>query len=393
MPTRPSTEPSRAVLDGEASPDHRWLTHRSVEIITALQDPSGAYPAAPTFSAYQGYAWLRDGSFTAEAMSRWGERSSADRFHRWVSGVLVDRGEQVARLVAAANNGDQPNIGAMLPTRFTLDGRDGTDEWWDFQTDGYGMWLWALECHLRRHQIPAEEYLPAIAIAVDYLTTFGGDACYDWWEEHNEHRHISTLAAVRAGLVAAGRIDGLDAARRRIAAEVAAKLLHTIINDGRIGSSAVLAKWIGSDTVDGSLPACVVPFGLLPVDHPTSVATLDAVAATLDHDGGVHRFSDDVFYGGGQWLLLSCLLGWNRAAAGDLAAAWRYLNWAAGQATSAGELPEQVADHLLHPEHRQTWIDRWGTVARPLLWSHAMYLILADELGPNDPSGETDPDR
>ena len=27
------------------------------------------------------------------------------------------------------------------------------------------------------------------------------------------------------------------------------------------------------------------------------------------------------------------------------------------------------------------WVARWGAVASPLLWSHGMYLILADELG------------
>jgi hypothetical protein len=44
-------------------------------------------------------------------------------------------------------------------------------------------------------------------------------------------------------------------------------------------------------------------------------------------------------------------------------------------------LPEQVDGHLLAPEYRQEWIDRWGPVATPLLWSHAMVLRLAAELG------------
>ena len=48
---------------------------------------------------------------------------------------------------------------------------------------------------------------------------------------------------------------------------------------------------------------------------------------------------------------------------------------------ATGELPEQVPDHLLHPDDQETWIGRWGPVATPLLWSHGMYLILADELG------------
>jgi GH15 family glucan-1,4-alpha-glucosidase len=102
----------------------------------------------------------------------------------------------------------------------------------------------------------------------------------------------------------------------------------------------------------------------------------------------VHRSRADVFYGGGQWVLLAALLGWNLAASGDPAGGMRHLRWIAAQASEEGDLPEQVAGHLLHPETRAEWIARWGEVASPLLWSHGMYLILADELGLLDSNGE-----
>jgi len=142
-----------------------------------------------------------------------------------------------------------------------------------------------------------------------------------------------------------------------------------------------LAKWFGARTVDASLSACIVPFGLVEPGSELADATLDAVAADLDVEGGVYRFRADVFYGGGRWPLLACFLGWNRAAQGEHAAALRHLRWAAAQADARGELPEQVDGHLLAADHRQEWLDRWGTVAQPLLWSHGMYLVLADELG------------
>lgn len=375
----PSLIPHTDGMDAAALTD---LARRGVQVILQFQDFSGAYPASPTFSAYRGYAWLRDGSFTVEAMSRWGEVESANRFHRWVAGVLVARADVVDRLAAARAAGADPDPEEMLPTRFTLAGRDGTDEWWDYQTDGYGMWLWALTTHLDRHRLDAGPWLPAVQVAVDYLTAFGGDACYDWWEEHREHRHVSTLAAVRAGLVAAAGLHHLDPVRRDAATAKADQLRDLILTEGATGGSAPhLTKWIGTDAVDASLAACVVPFAVVPVGDPVAVATLDQIASQLDAGGGVHRFAADVFYGGGQWILLSCLLGWNRVAAGDIAEGRRYLEWAAVQADPDGDLPEQVGHHLLHPEHEHQWIDRWGTVATPLLWSHAMYLILADELG------------
>lgn len=355
------------------------LAHRSRAVIVEHQHEGGAYPASPTFSAYRGYAWLRDGSFIAEGISRYGDVESADRYHDWVSRVLGARREQVDALVADAARGVEVPLDRMLPTRFTFDGLDGSDPWWDFQTDGYGTWLWSLAAHALRHGGDLTRWLPGIDVAVDFLAGFWDLACYDWWEEHVEHRHVSTLGAVAGGLrdiADCGILDEARTNRARGAAHGAATLaLSQGVADGH------LVKWLGTTAVDGSLPSCVVPFRLAEPGSDLAARTLAEVAAGLDIDGGVHRFRDDVFYGGGQWLLLSALLGWNLAAAGDRDGALRHLRWIAAHATATGEMPEQASDHLLHPDTRAEWIERWGEVATPLLWSHGMYLILAAELG------------
>jgi hypothetical protein len=49
-------------------------------------------------------------------------------------------------------------------------------------------------------------------------------------------------------------------------------------------------------------------------------------------------------------------------------------------ATDNRELPEQMPTDLLHPETRQEWITKWGMPAVPLLWSHAMFLLLKKEV-------------
>jgi GH15 family glucan-1,4-alpha-glucosidase len=267
----------------------------------------------------------------------------------------------------------------MLPTRFTLDGDDGSDPWWDFQTDGYGAWLWSAVTHAGRHGLDLAQWQSGINVAVDYLTVFWDRPCYDWWEEHVEQRHVSTLGAIHGGLCSALEAGVLDPARTMRATSAASAIRALVSRHGV--ADGHLTKWLGTKAVDGSLPACIVPFGLFDPTDPVAVETLDAVARDLDVDGGVHRFRADVFYGGGQWILLSALLGWNLAAQGDSTAALRHLRWVAAQVTPDGHLPEQVPNHLLHHNSRAEWIDRWGTVATPLLWSHGMYLILADELG------------
>ncbi len=382
-PTRP------ADLTDDELARLRALTVRSHAIITAVQQPGGAYPACTSFSAYAGYAWFRDGSFTAEGISRFGDVASADAFHDWCAAVLTSRADTVADLLRRADTHDPPTVAEMLPTRFTYTGDTGQDPWWDFQTDGYGMWLWAVLTHADRHQRPLDRWLPAIGIAVDYLCAFWDRPCYDWWEEHLEHRHVSTLAAIAGGLscvVDSGPLDEERAARAR---QAVTGIRSLVASQGT--ADGHLTKWLGTDAVDGSLPAAIVPFGLVPHDSPVAGATLAAVQRDLDVGGGVHRFRADVFYGGGQWLLLSALLGWNLAAAGDTTSAWRHLRWIAAHAGADGQMPEQVPDHLLYPQHRQEWVEQWGPVATPLLWSHGMYLILADELGLLHPRPQDQP--
>lgn len=395
MTSLPETAPAVPLTDALLE-----LAHRSHAVITEHQHEGGAYPASPTFSAYRGYAWLRDGSFTAEGISRYGDTASADRYHDWVSRVLGARREQVDGLVADAARGVEVPLARMLPTRFTFDGLDGSDPWWDFQTDGYGTWLWSLVAHAQRHGGDLTRWLPGVEVAVDFLSAFWDLACYDWWEEHVEHRHVSTLGAVAGGLrdiADSGVLDEGRTNRARAASQGAAALALsqgvTSGHDPAAGTGpadAHFVKWLGTTAVDGSLPSCVVPFRLAEPGSPLATGTLAKVAADLDVDGGVHRFRADVFYGGGQWLLLSALLGWNLAVAGDQDGALRHLHWIAAHATVTGEMPEQVPDHLLHPESRAEWIERWGEVATPLLWSHGMYLILADELGLLDPSRTTE---
>jgi GH15 family glucan-1,4-alpha-glucosidase len=360
------------------------LVRSSCAVITGHQHAGGAYPASPTFSAYRGFAWLRDGGFTAEGISRVGDVESANRFHDWAAAVLTARTGQVEGLREAVRLGREIPAELMLPTRYTLDGDVGTDPWWDFQTDGYGTWLWSVVTHARRHELSLDRWRTGIEVAVDYLTTFWDRPCYDWWEENVEHRHVSTLAAIYSGLSESARSGVLDPDRRASAETTAHAVRQLVLAEGTTTAadgSVHLVKWLGSTEVDASLAACVVPFGLLAPTDPIARATLQQIQHDLDVDGGVHRYRDDVFYGGGQWPLLSCLLGWNLSADGDPAEGLRYLRWAADRATDQGELPEQVPDHLLHPGDRDGWVDRWGPVATPLLWSHGMVLILADELG------------
>jgi GH15 family glucan-1,4-alpha-glucosidase len=359
------------------------LAEQGRVLILSLQDDGGAYPASPTFSAYRGFAWLRDGAFIADGMSAAGESESATAFFDWCDRAITACGPRVERIVAAAASGTPMPDHEMLPARFALDGglggTDGVSEWWDFQLDGYGLWMWAALAHARRHGVDPARWQRGIELTVDYLVSSWHRPCYDWWEMYIEEVHVSTLGSIAAGLRDAAIEPFLDPERAAAAAGTADAIVEFIRRAGVRGGH--LVKWVGSDQVDASLAALV---GMLRVIEPTSPLGLTTIAELdrqLAIDGGVHRFLDDTFYGGGQWPLLSCLLGLAHVAASDEARGLELLRWAARTVRASGSMPEQVPDHLLDPSFVAEWEERWGPSADPLLWSSAMFLRLAVELG------------
>lgn len=354
----------------------RSLVARSLQLITANQADSGAYIASPTFGPYA-YSWLRDGGFIADAMSRHGHIASAEAFFGWCARIITDRRGQVESLIAAAEAGQPAPAAAHLHTRYTLDGQESSEPWENFQLDGYGTWLWALTAHLQRHDRPCTEVVEGATLSARYIAACWNEASYDWWEEHAVHRHTSTLAAIHGGLAAVRDWDRIDAeVRTRAAAtvdDIRALVAAEAVRSGH------LTKWLGSSEVDASLIACATPFRLYPPDDPVMRATIHRIEHELA-PAGVHRYLDDTYYGGGEWVLLAGLLGWYHAEAGALERADELRRWIAAQADEQGDLPEQVADHLLHPERKPEWDQRWGASARPLLWSHAMFLTLVSVL-------------
>jgi GH15 family glucan-1,4-alpha-glucosidase len=333
------------------------------------QADGGGYLASPNFAPYR-FVWFRDGAFIADALSRAGEIESAEAFFGWCDRTIGARADRIEELIARHRAG-----GAIAPTehlhcRYRPDGGESDRPWSTFQLDGYGAWLWALGEHARRHRRDVGPFARGAALSARYAAEFWNEPCFDWWEEW-WGLHLATLAVVRAGLLAAAAWDGLAEDVRAGAEREARRIEHAVRPadgvrlDGRL---------------DASLTACATPFRLVHPDHPEAVAIVGAIEAELAR-GGVHRFPGDSYYGGGEWLPLAGLLGWWYAEVGRTGDARARLEWIAAQATAEGYLPEQVSEHLLLPEARDDWLRRFGEPASPLLWSHAMFVTLALELG------------
>lgn len=352
-------------------------TAACVEMIKANQAVTGAYIASPTFAPYR-YAWLRDGSFIAYAMDRMGEHESARLFYLWCGEVICKHQEKVRRTIEAATDvkaGANTNQ-HCLHARYTIDGEEVPGAWGHFQLDGYGAWLWGLAEHLRiTHDLPLLTRLrPAIELTIDYLSACWQLPHFDCWEEGGDHIYFSTLAAVFGGCKA---ISSYLPDRTRAISLFGDQVRRFVWEKGF--AQGIFRKSSGNAQVDASLIWLALPFGLVDLPDHRMRQTVQVIERELSEGYGVHRYRGDTYYGGGIWLLLSAWLGWYYVRTGERRRAGDVLRWIEGHWTEKG-FPEQVQDHLLFPEAYNEWLDRAGPVAAPLLWSHAMYLILACEL-------------
>ncbi|PZE22682.1 glycoside hydrolase family 15 protein [Paenibacillus xerothermodurans] len=361
----------------------------SKSLIKMNQHPSGGYAACPLFSHYA-YSWLRDGSFIAYSMDITGETDSADKFHRWVNGLLLRQRERVNKLLDKHERGEWIEQHEFLHTRYQLDGRDDADSaWGQFQLDGYGVWLWAVAEHCRTLRMTAlpDLYRESVDLIVRYLCAFWQRPNFDCWEERGEQVHPSTLASIYGGLssiqplIADGRLGEICSAIREFILDYAVhptgghivKSIRPTSNDERYE--------IAFDGVDGSLLWLCEPFNLLSADHPAMAATIARIQQDLkSSDGGLRRYLSDEYYGGGEWTLLAAWYGWTSLRTGAMDEARLALAWVMEQADSLGRLPEQVPHTQMDSQLYERWLQNWGPPATPLLWSHAMFLVLNSQL-------------
>lgn len=309
---------------------------KSAAVILKYQQPSGAYPASPNLDVYK-YSWFRDGAFIAGGMSRSGHIESAERFFEWCAGLINDRREHILN-------------GGKLVACYTYDGKDSQADWEHFQLDGYGTLLWVMKEHEARHGRSIEKYKEATGLIQHYLATHWQENCFDWWEER-KGRHAATLSCIYAGLKAFEHPE--------------AEAVKAAID-------------LSQERTDSSLLICALLGGM---DTDAFAPMLHRIESELiSENGGVYRYHDDTYYGGGEWPVLTGMLGWYYAKLGRTEDAEHAFKWIMQHMQDNGWLAEQSQDLMLHADQYQPWVERWGRPADPLLWSQAMLLTLASEL-------------
>jgi GH15 family glucan-1,4-alpha-glucosidase len=333
--------------------------------------PSGLYAAVPADShvrvrVYKN-VWIRDTIYMLLAFEaldlidelRQGAYALLDRILlRWAY-----------KLDWCIVNGAPETEWHYLHPRFGPDGHEIHSELWSLkQDDAVGLALWGLSRWQEHFDIFRDDYsdFHLMQKLVWYLDRINVPHVPDSgiWEE-GAAIHLSSLAAVAAGLNRASRI-GVRDIPDRLRAETTAKI------------EELAGKEAEGHETDLALLTIVWPLGDdVPIPRTVQREMVERVERDLTGKRGVIRYRGDSYTachdGPPEWTMGFgfLALAWN--ALGDSERAHWYLRRLEGVFNDAGELPESWC----RDSHARYFNS-------PLGWAHALHLVAAAELGTED---------
>lgn len=340
----------------------RDLVRHSGRVLQALTfRPSGAVVAAATTSLPERmggernwdyrYAWVRDASFTMEAL--------------WVAACPDEAGDFFAFMTTAA----AAAIGPATPLQimFGVGGehdlterelphlsgwrgsrpvRVGNGAWRQQQIDVYGELLAAahrLSADLTTMDDDVRAFLVALA---DAAAERWPEPDQGIWEVRGEPRHfvyskVMCWVALDRAVRLAPLLKVTDPGRWEAERD---KIHATVLREGFDAAAGVFTQSFGSAELDASL--LMLPIvGFLPGDDPRMLATIEAIAERLtDERGLVYRYrADDGLAGDeGTFLLCTFWLAQALALAGRTGRARDVFELAAGFVNDVGLLAEEI---------------------------------------------------
>jgi GH15 family glucan-1,4-alpha-glucosidase len=329
----------RSWLGRARIPDHRWrdpLQRSALTIKGLTYMPTGATVAALTTSLPETpggernwdyrYTWIRDTTFTLQALHYLNLDWEADEFMQFVADVeptedgslQIMYGIDGRRDLTESTRDDLTGYAGAQPVRI---GNGAFDQ---RQNDVFGAALDSILIHSRHSQRLPRRLWPIVQSQAECATQVWQEPDQGIWEARGAPQHYVSsklmcwVALDRAAQLAEIRGDPESKERWQATAdEIRADILEHGVDD-----RGVLRQHYETDSLDASALLAAI-FGFLPGDDERLRATVNAIADELTEDGFVLRYrtgeTDDGLSGKeGTFLICSFWLVSGLAIVGDL---------------------------------------------------------------------------
>jgi alpha,alpha-trehalase len=298
----------RSWLGRARFPDHRWREpiQRSALAIKGLTYmPTGATVAALTTSLPETpggernwdyrYTWMRDSTFTLQALHWLNLDWEADEFMQFVADVEPNQdgalqimyGIDGRRDLTESTRDDLSGYAGASPVRI---GNGAFDQ---RQNDVYGAVLDSILLHTRRSQRLPRRLWPIVQAQAACAIAVWREPDQGIWEARGKPQHyVSSKLMCWVAMDRAAKLAGirgmpeLESEWRKTADEIRADILEHGVRDN------VLRQHYDTDALDASTLLAAV-FGFLPADDERLRSSVLAIAEELTEHGFVLRYKTD----------------------------------------------------------------------------------------------------
>jgi alpha,alpha-trehalase len=299
----------RSWLGRARIPDHRFRdpVQRSALAIKGLTYmPTGATVAALTTSLPETpggernwdyrYTWMRDTTFTLQALHYLNLDWEADEFMQFVADVeptedgslQIMYGIDGRRDLTESTRDDLTGYAGARPVRV---GNGAFDQ---RQNDVFGAVLDSILLHSRRSERLPRRLWPIVQSQAECATRVWREPDQGIWEARGKPQHyVSSKLMGWVALDRAAKLAGLrgDPALQETWSATADEIREDILMHG-VSKRAVLRQHYKTDALDASTLLAAI-FEFLPGDDERLRATVDAIADELTEDGFVLRYRTD----------------------------------------------------------------------------------------------------
>jgi GH15 family glucan-1,4-alpha-glucosidase len=300
------------------------LAVRSGLILKLLSNPdTGAIAAAATTSLPERiggsrnwdyrFSWVRDASFTDQALFHLGHIQEARKFRTWIMKIVKEAGDPRDIRTVYALHENQNLEERVLEHLSGYEGsrpvRIGNDAARQKQLDIFGEMLNAIYDTTRHGEEVSEKGWTFFKHLVDYVCAVWNTKDSGIWEMRGAPRHfvyskLMCWVAVDRGIRIA-QTKRFDAPLKTWC-EIRNSIYETILEKGFNAKRNSFVQSFDSDNIDAT-GLLISPMGLLPHHDPRIQGTIDAVLEKLATKNGlVYRYEGDDGLPAGEGCFLLC---------------------------------------------------------------------------------------